>query len=216
MASFAFRWTIWGMVGRHARRSACLLLTILGLVASAYPSLAGGGAKPKESKPQWMAEVNRLQSIVAERARWAGQVDPEKAYEVLLSSGSFRKQYGRFEAELQGEDVAWIMARKDVIQNLTSNRFFMEHSSGKHHRVANVETYLRCYIDDDTAAILKSAEPESKVLCVGKIVEFDFFRDFLAIGVRAQHVMIGGEKIETWLSQQPKAAAQSIKHKAKH
>ena len=216
MTSTASRWSTWVLARATAGGGVRLSLVLLSLLAGTCSSLAGGAAKPKESKPQWMAEVDRLQHIVAERVRWAGQVDPEKAYDILLSSGSFRKQYGRFEAELQGQDVAWIMARKDVVQNLSTSRFFVEHSGGKHHRVNNVETYLRCYIDDDTATRVQSAAPESKVLCVGKIIEFDFFQGFLAIGVRARHVMLGGEKIETWLNQQPKGETHLVKHKAKH
>ena len=182
----------------------CLLLGVMCLMVAAPAALAGGGAKPKESKPAWMAEVNRLQHIVAERARFAGQVDPEKAYDVLLNSGSFRKQYGRFEAELKDTEVAWVMARKTVVQNLSTHRFFVEHSGGKHNRVNNIETNLRCYVDDDTAARVQSAPPETKILCVGKVIEFDFFQDFLAVGVKAQNVIVGGEKIEAWLVRQPK------------
>lgn len=181
-----------------------LLFVLVIVTMSVPPSLAGGAAKPKESKPEWMVEVRRLQDLVVERARWAKQVDPIKAYDVLLRSSSFRHQYDQFQSELQGKEVAWVLARKGVGQDLSTSRFFIEHSGGKHAHSDNVETHLRCYVGDETAARMQAVPSDESILCVGKIVDFDFFQDFLSIGVKAQNVTIGADEIEAWLGQQEK------------
>ena len=180
------------------------LLVLLIVMINSLPSLAGGAAKPKESKPEWMVEVRRLQHLVAERARWVQQIEPNKAYDVLLSASSFRRQYDRFQSELQGKEVAWVLARKNIVQDLATNRFFIEHSGGKHAHSVNIETHLRCYVGDETAARAQAVPPAASILCVGKIVEFDFFRNFLSIGIEAQNVTIGVDEIETWLEHQEK------------
>ncbi len=185
--------------------SAIQILFVLVIVAmNGPPSLAGGAAKPKESKPEWMVEVRRLQDLVAERARWAKQVDPTKAYDVLLRSSSFRHQYDQFQSELQGKEVAWVLARNDIGQDLSTSRFFIEHSGGKHAHSDNVETHLRCYVGDETAARVQAVPADGSILCVGKIVDFDFFQDFLSIGVEATNVTVGTDEIEAWLERQEK------------
>lgn len=183
-----------------------LLTVLLGLAAASGPVAAASAAKPKKaSRPEWMSEVDRLQHLVAERARFAAQVDPSAAYEVLLRSSSFRKQYARFEAELKGQEVAWVLARKLVEQDLATQRYFIEHSGGTHPELLDVEVNLRCYVDDADAARLKKAPAAEKVLCVGKIVDFDFFRNFLSIGVASRGVVIGSGEIESQLGQLAKA-----------
>lgn len=173
---------------------------VLGLAAAPEPVKAASAAKPKKaSRPEWMAEVDRLQNLVAERARFAAQVEPNTAFEVLLRSSSFRKQYARFETELKNQEVAWVMSRKLVELDLATQRYFVEHSGGKHPELIDVEVNLRCYVNDAEAARLKKAPAAEKVLCVGTIVDFDFFRNFLAIGVAARGIVIGSGEIETQL-----------------
>lgn len=182
---------------------ALMFATVLaGITMPPEPVKAASAAKPKKAvRPEWMAEVDRLQHLVAERARFAAQIDPNAAYDVLLRSSSFRKQYARFKAELKDQEVAWVMARKYVEQDLATQRYFIEHSGGKHPELLDVEVNLRCYVDDETAARLKEAPAAEKVLCVGKIVDFDFFRNFLAIGVASRGVVIGSGDIEKQLGQ---------------
>jgi len=181
------------------------LFVLVALAMTPIPSLAAG--KPKKAKAPvdaLVVEALRLQKMVHELRDWEKQINRKKAFKTLASSNSVPGLYRRFENKLQGREIAWVIARKEVNRNLATEAHFIEHNMGKDASLKGMETNVRCYVDEGNATRAKAAPPGSMVLCIGKIADVQFFQNFISIGVESRNVVIGNDAFEAWVGKQAK------------
>ncbi|MGI9478577.1 MAG: hypothetical protein ACR2PI_17880 [Hyphomicrobiaceae bacterium] len=181
-----------------------ILLVLFGLAFGTQPGFAGGKPKAKAPVDSLMVEALDIQETVQGLRDWAQQISRKKAFKGLVSTGSIRGLYKQFEKKLQGKEVAWVIARKDVSRNLTTQAYFIEHNGSRSSGLKDLETTVRCYVQEAIAEFARAAPAGSMVLCIGKIIDIEFFQNFISIGIEARSVPIGSDEIEAWVGTQAK------------
>ncbi|MFY0612063.1 MAG: hypothetical protein JXQ99_11095 [Hyphomicrobiaceae bacterium] len=191
------------------RSGAAFVIAAMLLAGTLFASLpVSAGPKPKDKAPTdpFMVDAMSVQKSVQGLQGWAKQVSRYKAFKLLIDAGTLRGLYGQFEKKLRGREIAWVIARKEIHKNLSKNVYFIEHNGSRSTGRKDVETTVRCYVEDAIAERARAAPEGEMVLCLGKIVDIEFFRNFMSLGVEARSVAIGRERIASWVEAQPKAA----------
>ena len=189
---------------RRGMLAMLILLTLFGLTLATQPGFAGGKPKAKAPVDSLMAEALDIQQTVQGLRDWTNQISRKKAFKGLVSTGSIRGLYKQFEYKLKGKEVAWVIARKDVNRNLTTEAHFIEHNGSRSSGLKDLETTVRCYVQEAIAEFARAAPEGSMVLCIGKIVDIEFFQNFISLGIEARSVSIGSDEIEAWVGTQAK------------
>ena len=187
-------------------RGGMLAMAIVLAAFSTQPGFAGGKPKAKAPVDTLMVDALHIQETVQGLRDWAHQISRKKAFKGLVSAGSLRGLYKQFETKLRGKKVAWVIARKDVNRNLTTQAHFIEHNGSRSSGLKDLETTVRCYVQEAIAEFARAAPAGSMVLCIGKIVDIEFFQNFISIGIEARSVSIGADEIDAWVGAQAKRA----------
>lgn len=191
---------------RQGMRLLAIAMMLFGLVLNPRSALAGAKPKAKAPVDELMTEALHLQEGIHGLRDWATQVSRKKAFKGLVKAGTLRGLYRQFETKLKGQKVAWVIARKDVSRNIATEAHFIEHNGSRSAGSQDVETTVRCYVQDSIAEFARAAPPGSMILCVGEITDIEFFRNFISLSVRASSVSIGNDEIEAWVGAQAKAS----------